>query len=45
MTERTKETKTQRIERLKLEKNPWECFDEIEQFARRGYVEILAVFL
>src|SRR3981081_1263128 len=31
-----KETKAQRAERLKLEKNPWECFEEIRQFARSG---------
>src|SRR5215467_12344082 len=31
-----KETKAQRAERLKLEKNPWECFEEIRQFARKG---------
>ncbi|HZQ50817.1 MAG TPA: nitrite reductase [Bryobacteraceae bacterium] len=32
-----KETKAQRAERLKLEKNPWECLEEIRQFARLGY--------
>lgn len=31
-----KETKAQRAERLKAEKNPWECFEEIRQFARQG---------
>src|ERR1051326_3694115 len=31
-----KETKAQRAERLKLEKNPWVCFEEIRQFARQG---------
>jgi len=31
-----KETKTQRIERLKHEKNPWEVFDEVRGFARQG---------
>jgi len=31
------ETKAQRAERLKLEKNPWECLDEFRQFARQGY--------
>ena len=31
-----KETKTQRIERLKHEKNPWEVFDEVRAFARQG---------
>jgi sulfite reductase (ferredoxin) len=33
----TKETKAQRAERLKQEKNPWECLEEIRQFARGGY--------
>jgi sulfite reductase (ferredoxin) len=31
-----KETKTQRAERLKREKNPWEAFEEIRAFARDG---------
>ncbi|PWT92362.1 MAG: precorrin-3B synthase [Proteobacteria bacterium] len=31
-----KETKAQRIERLKREKNAWEHFDEIREFRRRG---------
>src|SRR5271156_4378252 len=31
-----KETKAQRIERLKREKNPWEAFDEVRAFAREG---------
>ena len=31
-----KETKSQRIERLKREKNPWEVFDEVRDFARQG---------
>lgn len=31
-----KETKAQRVERLKREKNPWEAFDEIRNFARKG---------
>jgi sulfite reductase (ferredoxin) len=31
-----KESKAQRAERLKAEKNPWECFEEIRQFARQG---------
>jgi sulfite reductase (ferredoxin) len=35
-----KETKAQKIERLKQEKNPWECFDEIVEFARKGYEAI-----
>ena len=28
------ETKAQRVERLKREKNPWEGLDEIRRFAR-----------
>lgn len=32
----TKETKAQRVERLKREKNPWEAFDDIRRFAREG---------
>lgn len=35
-----KETKAQRAERLKQQKNPWECFDEIRQFARQGHAAI-----
>ena len=31
-----KETKAQRIERLKRAKNPWEIFDEVRAFAREG---------
>ncbi|HEV2423531.1 MAG TPA: nitrite/sulfite reductase [Terriglobia bacterium] len=34
------ETKTERAERLKREKNPWECLDEIRRFAREGYNSI-----
>src|ERR1700731_2821626 len=30
------ETKAKRIERLKREKNAWEHFDEIREFARQG---------
>lgn len=37
-----KETKAQRVERLKREKNAWEHFDEIREFARRGYDSIPA---
>ena len=40
MQERAKETRAQRAERLKREKNPWECFDEIERFARQGHASI-----
>jgi sulfite reductase (ferredoxin) len=31
-----KETKAQRMERLKRDKNPWEAFDEVRTFAREG---------
>ncbi len=34
------ETKAQHLERLKREKNPWECLAEIRQFAREGYASI-----
>ena len=36
-----KETKAQKVERLKRAKNPWECFDEIKDFARRGRASLL----
>src|SRR5437867_114373 len=39
------ETKAQRVERLKREKTPWECLDEIREFARRGYDSIPAEWL
>lgn len=32
-----KETKAQKAERLKREKNPWECLEEIRAFARQGH--------
>src|SRR5277367_5898286 len=32
-----KETKAQRVERLKREKNAWDHLDEIREFARNGY--------
>ncbi len=35
-----KETKAQRVERLKHAKNAWEHFDEIREFARKGYFSI-----
>jgi sulfite reductase (ferredoxin) len=35
-----KETKAQRVERLKREKNAWEHFDEIRAFARQGHSSI-----
>jgi sulfite reductase (ferredoxin) len=36
-----KETKAQRQERLKREKNPWEAFDEVRQFARAGRASVV----
>lgn len=36
-----KETKAQRVERLKREKNPWECIQEIREFARKGRDSVL----
>ncbi len=35
-----KETKAQRVERLKLAKNPWDHLDEIRAFARQGFDSI-----
>jgi sulfite reductase (ferredoxin) len=35
-----KETKAQRVERLKRAKNAWECIDEIREFARQGHASI-----
>jgi sulfite reductase (ferredoxin) len=35
-----KETKAQRVERLKREKNAWDHFDEIRAFARQGHASI-----
>jgi sulfite reductase (ferredoxin) len=36
-----KESKAQRVERLKREKNPWEAFDEVRSFARQGRASVL----
>ena len=36
-----KETKAQKAERLKLEKNPWEAWDEVRRFAREGRGSVL----
>ncbi|HEX6495098.1 MAG TPA: precorrin-3B synthase [Acidobacteriaceae bacterium] len=36
-----KETKAQKTERLKLEKNPWDAFDEIRRFAAEGRGSVL----
>src|SRR5262249_13436638 len=35
-----KETKAQRAERLKRQKTPWECFEEIRRFALGGHATI-----
>jgi sulfite reductase (ferredoxin) len=40
-----KETKAQLAERLKREKNPWECLDEIREFAKRGFAAIPSEWL
>ena len=40
MADAIKETKAQRVERLKREKNPWEGLDEIRRFAREGFGSI-----
>jgi sulfite reductase (ferredoxin) len=34
------ETKTQRVERLKREKNPWQAFEELRTYAQKGFPEI-----
>ena len=35
------ETKAQKVERLKREKNPWEAWSEVQQFAREGRASVL----
>ncbi len=40
MSNAVKETKAQRVERLKRAKNPWEGLDEIRRFAREGFESI-----
>src|SRR5215469_11411391 len=35
-----KESKVQRAERLKREKNPWECLEEIRAFAPGGFAAV-----
>jgi sulfite reductase (ferredoxin) len=45
MSTPAQETKTQRAERLKREKNAWEHLDEIREFARKGYESIPAEWL
>ena len=36
-----KETKTQKVERLKTEKNPWDAWSEVRQFAAEGRASVL----
>jgi sulfite reductase (ferredoxin) len=36
-----KETKAQRYERLKHEKNPWEAFNEVREYARNGRASVI----
>jgi sulfite reductase (ferredoxin) len=40
MTNPVKETKAQRVERLKRERNPWEGLEDIRRFAREGFNSI-----
>jgi sulfite reductase (ferredoxin) len=40
-TPTVKETKAQKMERLKREKNPWEAFQEVREFARQGRASVL----
>src|ERR1700687_3117877 len=40
MAQTAKETKAQRVERLKREKNPWEALEDIRGFARTGFHSI-----
>jgi sulfite reductase (ferredoxin) len=37
----TKETKAQKVERLKRAKNPWEALEEIKAFARQGRASVI----
>ena len=39
------ETKVQRVERLKREKNPWDGLDDIRKFAREGFDSITSEWL
>ena len=39
-----KETKAQKSERLKLEKNPWEAWEEVRQYAREGRASLPAAW-
>jgi sulfite reductase (ferredoxin) len=40
MANTSTETKAQRVERLKREKNPWEGLEEIRRFGREGFASI-----
>src|ERR1700689_3389013 len=40
MADTAKETKAQRVERLKRSRNPWEGLEEIRRFAREGFGSI-----
>src|ERR1700741_3521619 len=40
MAHTTKETKAQKVERLKRARNPWEGLEEIRRFAREGFQSI-----
>lgn len=40
MAEQLQETRVQRIERLKREKNAWDHLDEVREFARKGHGSI-----
>jgi len=40
MADTVKETKAQRVERLKRSKNPWEGLEEIRRFSREGFSSI-----
>ncbi len=40
-TSAPKETKAQKVERLKLEKNPWDAWEDVRQFAREGRESVL----
>ncbi|MBZ5524667.1 MAG: nitrite/sulfite reductase [Acidobacteriia bacterium] len=39
------ETRAQRAERLKLEKNPWEALDEVRSFAPQGFAAVPEAWL
>src|SRR5271155_586060 len=45
MTDTAKETKAQRVERLKRSRNPWEGLEEIRRFAREGFESIPSEWL